>query len=140
MLPLTLRTLLALATALSICVACASTLPGRGGVRASLEPMVTTVALFWGAGTDPCLGPVTMTFTVEVLNGNVGDPIVASLTGPGLPGQISDPVVTSDTLIRHQYQVPAGSGNWLAQIMSVGGKPPNPVPSASLSAKAHASC
>ena len=142
MLPLTLRTLLALVIVVPTWVSCAATPPDGigGGVRASLEPMVTTVHVFWGAGTNPCLGPVTMTFTAEVLNGNAGDQVISTLTGPGLPGQISDPVIAPDTLITHQYAVPAGSGLWLAQVMSVGGKVPSEVPGASLSAKAFATC
>jgi hypothetical protein len=142
MLPLTMRTLLALAIVVPIGIACAATPPDRNGsvVRASLEPMVTTVHVVWGAGTNPCLGPVTMTFTAEVLNGNAGDQIISTLTGPGLPGQISDPVIAPDTLITHQYAVPAGSGLWQVQVVSVGGKVPSEVPGASLSAKAFATC
>jgi hypothetical protein len=137
-----LRTLLALAIVVPICVACATTPPDASQVtpRPSLPVLVTSVALFWDAGKNPCLGPTTMTFTVEVLNGKAGDQVVATLTGPGLPGQISDPVTTTDTLIKHRYPLPGGSGSWEAQIVSVGGNVPNEVPGASLSAKAHAFC
>ena|SRR2546430_16001438 len=51
---------------------------------------VTQVGLFWGSGPGPCAGPVTMTFTVQVLDAKVGDALVVSFTGPGLPASINE--------------------------------------------------
>src|SRR5438874_3368766 len=68
---------------------------------------VTQVGLFWGSGPGPCSGPVTMTFTVQVLNAKVGDALVVSLTGPGLPASINENLTASSQLVSHQYPVAA---------------------------------
>jgi hypothetical protein len=126
-----------------VAIACGgsdSTEPNNTPTRAT----VTQVGLFPGAGTTPCTSAVTMNFTVQVLNGKVGDAVVVSLTGPGLPATINENLTASSQLITKQYPVaqvgPGQSAVWTALVLSVGGQTPDTIPGGRRTAQSSASC
>ena len=120
-----------------------------GGSGDSTEPTptratVTQVGLFWGAGATPCTAPVTMTFTVQVLNAKVGDALVVSLTGPGSPAEINENLTASSQLVQKQFpvaKVAAGSSAaWTALVVSVGGQTPDTLTGGRRTAQSSVSC
>jgi hypothetical protein len=125
--------------AMTACVTPTGTGGGGSPTPDAQAPTVSRLGLFWGPGETPCQAPVTMMFTLQVLNGQVGDRVVVALSGPGLPGQI-DQQLPQNMMITGQFPVPKGSGVWTARVVSVQGKTPNVVPGASLTAQSSASC
>ena len=116
---------------------------GGSTTDATATPAVATIShlgFSWGGGATPCLGPITMTFTLQVDDAKVGDIVFVTLSGPGLPSGISETLQQSSQFIQKQYSVPKGSGTWTADGITVGGKIPNIVPGASRTAQSLAQC
>jgi len=117
---------------------------GSDSTEPAAKVTVTQVGLFWGSGSTPCQSNVTMTFTVQVLNGTVGDAVVVNYTGPGLPATTSENLTASSQLITKQFpvtKVAAGSSAvWTAVVATVGGQKPDSVSGGHTAATSSVSC
>ena len=117
---------------------------GKSTAPTVTRATVTQVGLAWGSGPTPCASAVTMTFTVQVLYGTVGDPVVVDFTGPGLPATITENLTSSSQLITKQYPVAAvaagNSATWTALVISVAGQKPDTLPGGHSAAQSAVSC